>query len=259
MSERLAIIGAGAMGAALCRGLRDTVDIVACDRHAEKLAALDGVATCTDPKEAIAKADAVLFAVKPQAFDACLADAGPLPPDTLILSIMAGIPLAALVEKTGCSAVVRAMPNLGVAVGNGSTAWIATDAVSDEQIHFVRNLFSRVGTGIALSSEAEMDAFTAIAGCGPAYFFLLADLLARHAHAMGFATQDADAMARGLLIASGKLLESKDDTPADWKRAVASKGGVTERALHVLEDGRLDALLQEALEAARARSAEMHD
>ncbi len=257
MRKKLAIIGAGKMGSALSRGVGDFAQTIVCDRHPEKLSKLKNVLTCSNPDDAIADADAVLFAVKPQTFDACLSDITSLRSDTLIISIMAGIPIAVLRKKTGCSCVVRAMPNLGVAVGHSVTGWVSSPDLPDEYTHFVRALFTCTGASIELSSEDQMDAFTSISGCGPAYFFLLAEILSDLAHEFGFATEDGETIAREVLIASGMLMAQSEDTPAEWKRAVASKGGVTQEALDVFANLDLKSTVRSALSAAQRRSREL--
>lgn len=260
MQPSLAIIGAGNMGAALCRGLLEAfqdVTVSIADRNAEKLQSFSDIPTSTDAKEIVAKADAVLLAVKPQAFDALCDDLKGLLGDKLVLSIMAGKTLNTLMEKTGSKHIIRSMPNLGVQVRQGITAWIASSAVTPEQEKAVRRIFQAVGTEVRMKDEASIDAFTAIAGCGPAYFFRLCSVLVREAQRLGFSEEDARRMAEQTFIGSAELLKQGSKSAEEWVQAVASKGGLTEAALNHLASSDSDAVMGEAIDVSIKRSREL--
>lgn len=260
MKSTLVIIGAGNMGAALCKGLLKSLpqlSLAISDRHAEKLKQFSGVRTSLDPKEILGNADHVLIAVKPQSFDELCSELGDLLKNKLVISIMAGKTLKTLAEKTGSGRVVRSMPNLGAQVSYGMTAWIASPDVTSGEAESVRKIFQAVGKEIRMKKEEDIEHFSVIAGCGPAYFFRLCSVLAREAEALGFSEEESMRMAMETFIGSAKLLELGTRTPDEWVKAVASKGGVTEAALKHLAESDTDAVMKEAIEKSLQRSREL--
>lgn len=259
MISSFAIIGAGNMGGAFAQGI-DThcldVDVSLADRNQEKLDQFEGLSTCTDPNVIIANADAVMIAVKPQGFDDLCSQIGSLE-GKLVISIMAGYSIDAIKQATGSDRVIRTMPNLGVQTGNGVTAWVASTECAEEDRSFIDDILSATGSAIPLSSEDQIDDFTVIAGCGPAYFFHLCDLLQKEAVERGFSPEDAAIMAGQTMISSAELLKDGSKNAADWVDAVASKGGVTEAALQKMAEDGLGDLLNNALDAGMERSREL--
>ena len=258
--KNLAIIGAGNMGAAFCRGLTEAlpnISVSITDHNAEKLKPFSDISTSTNPQEILGNADCVLLAVKPQSFDTLCEDLGDLLKDRLIISIMAGKTLETLREKTGSSRIVRSMPNLGAQVRQGITAWITSSAVTGAEEKSVRQMFQAVGTEIRMNDEAAIDSFTAIAGCGPAYFFRLCSVLAQEAEHLGFSKEDARRMAEQTFLGSAELLKQGAQTSEEWVKAVSSKGGLTEAALKHLAQSDIDAVMREAIGKSLERSKEL--
>lgn len=245
------------MGSALCCGLIEVcpdITLSIADKHPEHLEPFSGIAATVKTGDILADADAVLIAVKPQSFDGLIAELPGALEQKLVISIMAGKTLASIEAKTGSKRVVRAMPNLGVKVGRGMTAWIASNPVTEEERAFVRRIFSAVGEEMEASKEELLDSFTAIAGAGPAYFFHLCEILTAQAEKFGFSKEQAKHMAQESLLASAELLATGEKDAAAWVQAVTSKGGVTEEALRVLHSEGGDAAWVSAIEAAVARA-----
>ncbi|MDO8648762.1 MAG: pyrroline-5-carboxylate reductase [Candidatus Peregrinibacteria bacterium] len=256
---RIAIIGAGKMGSAFYRGLVSEVgdeNLAVCDKHPEKLAALRAGGMFTDPNSALEGVDTVIIAVKPQGFPE-LADQITVPMgNTLVISLMAGIPLAKLKSSMESGAVIRAMPNLAASVSRSVTAWVGADGTSSEQRDRARAIFRAVGKDIELREERMLDAFTALAGSGPAYYFRMCEILQKKAQSMGFSPEDALTIAKETLIGSALVLAGNAD-PASLVTAVASKGGTTEAALKIFADADLEGLVSRAVDAAAKRSTEL--
>lgn len=266
MQGSIAIIGAGTMGSAFVRELSAALGaerLRVCDRHAEKLDALPAGIRTSDPAAAARGADVVILAVKPQSFEALAKELAGSLGGALAISIMAGVPLARLSEALGVAAIVRAMPNLGTRIGRSLTGWVAGRGVTEAQREDARAIFRAAGAEMELADEGMLDAFTALAGSGPAYFFLLADLLEQSALRLGFDAARARAIARETFVGSALLLDAGGESdaapisPAEWIRSVASKGGTTEAALRVFESGGLDELFARAMDAAAARSRDL--
>ena len=260
MKANIAIIGAGNMGAAFYRGLitRFLAESLAiCDPHEEKLANLHGAQTTTDANDILPEATVVLFAVKPQVFEECTQNITVDLSDKLMVSIMAGVPISRIMDKTGSKRVVRAMPNLPAQVGKGMTGWLASPKTTTEEKDLVRTMFESVGDAVELESEEMINAITAISGSGPAYFLFICEILLKKAKDFGFSPEDARVIMRETFYGTAKLLEMGAKSPAGWREAVTSKGGTTEAAFDHLYENNVDKIFMEAVEKARKRSDEL--
>ncbi|MBE0703452.1 MAG: pyrroline-5-carboxylate reductase [Afipia sp.] len=200
----------------------------------------------------------LVMAVKPQMF----ADAAPqlrtlVKPATLVISIMAGVPIAKLSQACG-GKVVRAMPNTPAAIGRGITVAVAEAGVGQQQRDIADALLSATGSVEWIDDEALMDAVTAVSGSGPAYVFLLAEELARAGIAAGLSPELATRLARETVAGSGELLHRSDLTSETLRKNVTSPGGTTAAALEVLmSPGGFQPLLTRAVAAAAKRSREL--
>ena len=211
----------------------------------------------TPPVEA---ASVVVVAVKPQIAGTVLT---PLQPALqrirpLVISIAAGIRIAAI--ETWCGAgvpVVRAMPNRPALVGAGATGLFAPPDVSSTQRDVAAKVMQAVGEVVWVTSEDHLDVVTALSGSGPAYFFLLAELLTQGATDLGLEPAAARRLAIATLHGAGQLAQAGDGDLARMRAEVTSKGGTTEAAVRSLESADLRGIVARALEAATRRSREL--
>ncbi len=182
-----------------------------------------------------------------------------LPAGAIVLSILAGIPIARLSALLGVqNPIVRAMPNTPAAIGQGMTVAVAGPGVSPAQHALCDRLLAASGELAWLEDEALIDPATAVSGCGPAYVFLLAELLEQEGVAQGLPPALARQLARKTVSGSGALLAGSHEESAQLRRNVTSPNGVTERALAVLMDrAAWPASVERALSAATARSREL--
>ncbi len=254
----LAVVGAGRMGGAVVEGaLRsgalDPEHLGVFHPDPERrgqLAARFGIATLDDA--GVRRAQRVLIAVKPQSFERV----APLIAGrhTAYLSIMAGVTLATMAKRLGSLRVVRAMPNLGARVGASATALAWTAETSAEDLAFARRLFLGCGSVFDVP-EQLFDAFTGLAGSGPAFAALVAESLADGGVRVGFHRDVARELARHVLLATAQLLERSD--PSAIKDEVASPGGTAIAGVRTLERHRLRFALIDAIEAASQRAGEL--
>lgn len=255
---RIAIIGAGNVGGALYRSLKGDVGddaLVVCDTHEALLAKLGARHALGDADAAMRLADTVIVAVKPQQFATLVGSVTAPLEGKLVISVMAGVTLAKVAEALRTRAVVRCMPNLGAQISRGATAWIAAPACSPSQVELARQIFRATGIEIEVREEVLLDAFTALGGTGPAYFFYLAELLAENAVAMGFGVEQSRLLAREVLSASARLLETGERSAADWRLAVTTPGGTTAAAMQAFGEHHFAEAFRAGIEAARRRSA----
>jgi pyrroline-5-carboxylate reductase len=180
--------------------------------------------------------DAVILAIKPQMAATVLpALAGKIPENAVVLSILAGKTIEGLSGLLGrAGPVVRAMPNMPAAIGQGISALFAPANVSVAQRALCETLLKAAGDVVWLDAEAEIDAVTAISGSGPAYVFLLAELLEQSAQALGLKPDVARRLARATVSGAGALLAASAEPAAELRRAVTSPNGTTQAALEVL-------------------------
>ena len=260
----IVLAGAGKMGGAmltgwLARGLDPKRVVVIEPYPSGEISALVTQGVRLNPSAGnVGAAATLVVAVKPQMFR----EAGPalkplVGPSTLVVSIMAGTPIAALEEVCGGS-VVRAMPNTPAAIGRGITVAVAANQVSAAQRAVADALLRATGSVEWVDDENLMDAVTAVSGSGPAYIFLLAEELARAGVEAGLPAELATRLARETVAGSGELLRRSQDSSATLRKNVTSPGGTTAAALEVLMgDGGLQPLMIRAVAAATKRSKEL--
>lgn len=205
----------------------------------------------------------VLLAVKPQSLGAVAAEcAAPgeasLAAGRVVISILAGTPIARVIAALPGCRVVRAMPNTPAQVGQGCTAIALGPGVRPGDEDVAVRLFGAVGPVVERVDESLMDAFTAVAGSGPAYVFYLAEAMTKAAVELGFDPSVADRVVRQTIVGSAALLSAAPERSAEELRAaVTSKGGTTEAATRVLEGAGVRDALMRALAAARDRGREL--
>lgn len=202
-----------------------------------------------------------VLAVKPQAFDAAVPSLAPLlGPETLVLSVMAGVSLHGLGMRLGAErATVRAMPNTPAAIGAGTAALVANAACRPADRWLAEACLATVGEAHWIEDEGAMDAVTGVSGSGPAYVFYLIEALAAAGVAEGLPEDLALDLARATVAGAGQLAADGATPPSELREAVTSPGGTTAAALRILMDGErgLAPLIRQSVAAAAARSREL--
>jgi pyrroline-5-carboxylate reductase len=263
-SGTLVLAGAGKMGGAMLAGwiaggLQASRVAVIEPHPADQILALaeKGI-RLNPPPSRTGAVDTLVIAVKPQSFGEAGAALKPLiGAATLVVSIMAGMPIAAISRICG-GAVVRAMPNTAAAIGRGITVAVPAPDVSAAQRATADALLRATGAVEWIDDETLMDAVTAVSGSGPAYVFLLAEELARAGVEAGLPAELATRLARETVAGSGELLHRSELGPATLRHNVTSPGGTTAAALDVLMGPNgLQPLLTRAVAAATRRSREL--
>jgi pyrroline-5-carboxylate reductase len=268
MSNRnIGILGGGNMGRALIGGMlrRGTrPEHIAVGESAEAarraLAADFGITATPDNAAAIEQASVIVVAVKPQVAGTVLAPLHPLLQRSrpLVISIAAGIRVEALQSWCGPGiTVVRAMPNRPALVGAGATGLFAPAGIDSEQRAAAERLMGAVGEVVWVATEDDLDVVTALSGSGPAYFFLLAELLMQGGIDLGLQPAAARRLAIATLHGAGQLAHAGDGDLAQMRAEVTSKGGTTEAAINQLDAADLRAIVARALQAATRRSREL--
>jgi len=261
--EKITFIGSGVMAHAMIAGLIaqkliEPAAITASDplKHlGEALTNEYGIQHTTNNSEAIKEASIIILAVKPQyAADVFAGLQGQVPADVLILSIMAGVPVAKISQGLQTERIVRVMPNTPARVGKGMSVWTATDQVSQAQRAYARAILGALGKEIFVDREYFLDMATAMSGSGPAYVFLFIEALVDAGVHLGFSRPIAQELALQTIEGSLEFARQHPHHPAELRNMVTSPGGTTAEALYHLEKGGLRAIISRAVFAAYEKS-----
>jgi len=265
--DELAFLGGGNMGRALIGGLLqqgtrpERIRVGEAYEPARLALSRDlGVAATDNNAAAIEGATIVVLAVKPQDAGGVLTPLAPVIQRTrpVIVSVCAGLRISALEQWSGGNVpIVRSMPNRPALVGAGATGLYAQDNVTSAHRAKAEAIMRAVGEVVWVPSEDALDVVTALSGSGPAYFFLLAELMTQAAVDLGLPEQAARRLAVATLHGSGLLAHSSDGDLARLRAEVTSKGGTTEAALKVLNGADLRSIVARALEAATRRGGDL--
>ena len=210
----------------------------------------------TSPQHIFIDADLVVVAVKPQvAPDALAAIRDQIGPNTAILSIAAGIPIASLQAAVDPTVpVIRCMPNTPAMIGKGASGLFATAQASDAQRALAEQVTNAVGMTIWVSSEALLDAVTAVSGSGPAYFFALIEAIIAAGIDLGLDQKTAVALTLQTAIGAAELAGRSELPISTLRENVTSPGGTTEQALLALQSHQFDEIITHAVQACAERA-----
>lgn len=263
---RVGFLGAGNMARALVKALleaqRATPDqILASDINEERLETIAkrfGIHTTLDNGQLVRSSDILFLSVKPQVVDKVLPTiALHLRPETLIISIVAGVPLRALEARLPPgSKIIRTMPNTPAMVLAGATALSPGEHVTAEEVRIANDFFKTLGRTVVLD-ETLLDAVTGLSGSGPAYVMLMIEALADGGVKVGLHRETALLLAAQTVFGSAKLLLETGEHPGRLKDMVTSPGGTAIAGLHTLESGALRRTLMDAVENSTRRAAEL--
>jgi pyrroline-5-carboxylate reductase len=265
-TARIGFLGAGNMAGALISGLLASKlvgkeQVRASDSRADRLKELSaehGIQTHTSNAELVRWASVVVLSVKPQVVPAVLAECGGLVGHAhLVVSIAAGVPIAALEAKLGAGArVVRAMPNTPALARAGATAISGGSVATLADLDVARALFDAVGKTVVLD-EGLLDAVTGLSGSGPAYVMLFIEALSDGGVKAGLPRDVALLLAAQTVYGSAKLLIDTHEHPARLKDMVTSPGGTSIAGVAALEGGAVRSAVMEAVEKATRRATEL--
>jgi len=261
---KVTFIGGGNMAEALIAGLKRAGHDAACicvadptESRREQLSSEYGVTVTADNALAATGADMVVLAVKPQQMQPALAGlGGRLKADATVVSIAAGVTLASMAGwLSGNANLVRVMPNTPALVGAGmSVLFSDAGALHRQRADY---LMQACGAVEWVDKESLMHAVTAVSGSGPAYFFLLAELMQASGVALGLSKELAGKLATQTAMGSGRMLVESGRLPEALRQQVTSPGGTTQAALDVMFEEGMPMCVRKALAAANKRSQEL--
>ena len=263
---RVGIVGAGVMAEAIIAGLvadraveagtlvashprRDRRDILA-ERH--------GIRPVASNREALAGAEVIVLAVKPQMLGRVMRELrGELSADQVVVSIVAGATIRTLVDGLQHAAVVRAMPNTPSQIRRGISVWSPSEACTARQRDLARGVLRALGDEREVADETFVAMATALSGTGPTYLFSVMEALIDAGVHLGFPRELAHDLVVETLIGSAEFAQRSELHPAQLRNAVTSPGGTSAAAIYELEKGRIRTVLSDAVWAAYRRTLEL--
>mgnify|MGYP000901791728 CR=1 FL=1 len=262
---KIGFIGAGMMAEAIISGMLKSgfapEDIWGSNRRQERRHYMNktyGIRTVEQNTEILKNCDPVVIAVKPQYFPAIQAELENCEKKNLrVISIMAGISIRRLQEVLRPDArVLRAMPNTPAMIGEGVTALCADEKVEAVDLELAKKIFSSIGKVYEIE-ERLIDAFAGVAGCGPAYAYMMIQALADGGVRMGLPRQLAQDLAAEMLRGSAGMVLAGKGHPEELKDKVCSPGGTTIEGVYALEKAGFRAALMEAVQVSTEKSARL--
>lgn len=260
------VIGGGNMGKTLAQSILQsnivsTQELFIFEKDEEKVIELNneqlGTAFST-VDERFGKADLYILAVKPQDAASLYPMLSPfMNPNKMILSIMAGIKMIDMKRGTGATKIIRAMPNLPSQVGKGTTGYIVSKDLNEEDKNIIHTILTSIGIALEVKDEEKIDAITAISGSGPAYVYYFMDSMVQAAIQLGFDKEEALRLVTQTFEGSVQLLKENHLSCQEWIQRVSSKGGTTEAALLVFDQSNVKNLIGKGVLRADTRSKEL--
>jgi pyrroline-5-carboxylate reductase len=267
MKDMISFIGGGNMARSLIGGLLhgdyEQNQIRVCDPDPNQRARLQqcfSVVAAENMAEIIENSDCLVLAVKPQVLHSVCTELGRLLDGRrpLILSIAAGVRAASISKWLNHDhAIVRCMPNTPALIQAGASALYANEQASNSQRNLAESIMRAVGITLWIEDESLMDAVTALSGSGPAYIFLVIEAMQKAGEQLGLSPQQSRLLALQTALGAAKIAMEDQEPVSELRARVTSRGGTTERALQVFEQGNLFKLFADAMTAASNRSGEL--
>jgi len=224
----------------------------------EELKARYGVTSYSDNRLAVQNAEIVILSVKPQRLAHVLIGLkGSIPPQALVLSIVAGASIQTIQSGLAHPNVVRSMPNTPAQIGAGVTVWTCSSTVTAEQNELARQILAALGEEILVEEESYLDMATAVSGTGPAYVFLFLEAMIDAGVHLGLPRRTAEEMVVQTFVGSVEFYKKNKLHPAALRNQVTSPGGTSAAALYYLEKAGFRTAISRAIWAAYERSVEL--
>ena len=264
--QHIAFIGGGNMASAIIGGLirqgMQPAQITVVEPFADTAARLQkdfGVTVLGEAGPALAQAQLVVWAVKPQVFKEAAAPVANHTGRALHLSVAAGIRTSSICNWLGTHRVVRTMPNTPALVGQGMTALFACPSVSSAEKAQVEQVIATTGQYLWVEQESQLDAVTALSGSGPAYVFFFLEAMTEAGVGMGLSPAQAYQLAVATFSGASALAAASSESPEVLRQRVTSKGGTTYAAITEMENAGIKPAFVKAMQAAEQRARELGD
>ena len=262
-NKKIAIIGSGNMAGAMIGALLrkngvkpDQINASDPDpEQRELVSGKYGILVVAENQLAVKGAEIIILAVKPQVLPDVFLDLNQnIPENSLVFSIVAGMPISTIQKGLSHQSVIRAMPNTPAQINAGMTVWTDSASVTDIQREEARTILRAMGKELYVEKEDALNMATAVSGTGPTYVFLLAEALVDAAVHLGFSRREARFIVLETLKGSVKFAQKSELHLAQLRNMVTSPGGTSAEAIYQLEKGGMRTILSKAVWAAYQRS-----
>lgn len=267
MSQIITFIGGGNMATSLIAGLisngfsASNIHVAEPDQaKGDELRNQYGIKAFTNNQQAIADANTVVLAVKPQIMQLVCKDIADVAQKTqpLVISIAAGLLSKDIARWLGGNiSMVRCMPNTPSLLNEGATGLFANEHVSDKQKAQADEILSTAGINVWVDNETQLDAVTAVSGSGPAYYFLFMEAMQNAAEKLGLNKDQAKQLSLQTALGAARMAIESDDDVSILRANVTSKGGTTEQAIKTFEDKQLQDIVMQAMQAANDKAIDL--
>lgn len=263
MDSRFAFVGSGVMAEAMIKGLIQRAGVAPDhitasgprSERGEELVSRYGIRTTTDNLAALEGAQIVVLSVKPQMLPGVLDQlAGRIPPDAVVLSIVAGARLETIAGKLRHGVLARAMPNTPAQIGLGMTVWTCAHGLSESQRGQAQAVFGSFGEEVYVDDERYLDMATALSGTGPAYVFIFMEAMVDAGVHLGFSRRVAEQLVYQTVRGSVEYARQAGRHLATLRNQVTSPGGTSAEALYQIEKGGLRTVMSRSIWAAYQKS-----
>jgi pyrroline-5-carboxylate reductase len=265
-AQHIAFIGGGNMASAIIGGLirqgMPPEQLTVVEPFPETAARLNkdfGITALPEASPALARADLVVWAVKPQVFSEAAAPVMPHTLAALHLSVAAGIRTDSICHWVGSHRVVRCMPNTPALVGQGITGLYPCPAVTSTDQALVEQVIGTTGQFLWVQQESHLDAVTALSGSGPAYVFYFLESMTEAGVGMGLSAEQAYKLAVATFSGASSLAAASTESPEVLRQRVTSKGGTTHAAISAMDAAGIRPAFVKAMQAAEQRARELGD
>ncbi|MDI9335972.1 MAG: pyrroline-5-carboxylate reductase [Gammaproteobacteria bacterium] len=259
---KITFIGGGNMGQAMIGGMLKhhftPAQICVLDPVIDEKLTLLGINTTCHPGEAFINSQVIIWAIKPQIFKSVAQELQPhILPDSLHISVAAGITTDSIGAWVKNRRVVRAMPNTPALIGMGQIGLYTEPALKQQYGRLVDSLFSGIGTCFWVNDENQLHAITALSGSGPAYIYYVLEAMLEAASELGIDPDQALPLLEGTFQGAVALLQHKQEHPYNLRQQVTSKGGTTEAAISAMHTLAVNKSIRLAIHEAYKRSLEI--
>lgn len=261
---KIGFVGGGVMAEALIAGMRKAkldADITVGEPIETRRRALSkdhGVAVTPANRKAVAGAELVVLAVKPQQLDAAAKElAGAIKVEQTVLSIVAGVKMHSIGLRLNHERLIRVMPNTPAQIGAGMSVWTSTAGVPGPVKAFAGRMLEALGDQVYVDEEKYVDMATALSASGPAYVFVFIEALIDAGVHLGMSNAMARRLVLQTLTGSAELMRSSGKHPGELRNMVTSPGGTTAAGLLALEEASFRATVMRAVKAAHERGEQL--
>ncbi len=267
---KLAFIGCGVMAESIIAGLLrkklvEPQQIVASHPRKDRREALENQynfkcyeENCKAVEELSIDNSIVVLCVKPQRLKGVLADLKEIVNKKhLVISIIAGATIETISQSLDNDFIVRTMPNTPSQIGQGMTAWTASENVTTEQKEQIKLLLSALGKELYVENENMIDMATSLSATGPTYIFMMMEAMTDAGVHLGFSREVSKELVQQTMLGSTLFAIETNKHPAELRNMVTSPGGTSAEAIYQMEKGSLRTVLSKAIYAAYKKAVEL--